>query len=48
MKYNWKKVLVKVEVISTPHTVDKLLGVQEIPTGTGLEISSNVYEVIDN
>lgn len=38
----------RLAVIATSHVCDKLLGVSEIPAGTGVEISSAVYEVVDN
>ncbi|XP_050525727.1 uncharacterized protein LOC126896731 [Daktulosphaira vitifoliae] len=38
----------RLAVIATSHAVDKLLGVPEIPAGTGLEICSAIYEVIDS
>lgn len=38
----------RLAVIATSHQTDRLLGVPEIPAGTGVEISSAVYELINN
>lgn len=46
-KYSWNKID-RLAVIATSHTVNKFLDVSEIIASTSLEISSAVYEFINN